>query len=433
MSSPLQSFEGPARATASAPADAGICPPGSRFPLLPGVRSRTVRTSRLLQHLYESGPEDGEPLVLIHGNASSARFFEDLMAAMPEWRIIAPDMRGYGASEVRRVDATRGVRDYADDIHALIETLGIPRFHLLGWSLGGVIVMQYVIDHPERVQSLTLHASGSPYGYGCTHGADGQPNCDDFAGSGGGLINPQVRAAYAAKDFTADSPFTARSTLRQHIVKPPFLLPPEREDVLVEQMLLMAIGDEYYPGDGVPSPNWPFKAPGRYGPNNALSPKYLNLSGLADVRDGPSVLWVRGADDALVSDAAMADPGALGKLGLIPGWPGEEVYPPQPMLAQLRAVLDRYAANGGRYREEVLADCGHSPLLERPAEFQALFRAFLREHGLRSASAATPAPVASATVAPAMSAPAMSAPDGPDTAPAAPRRRGLLDILFRRG
>lgn len=354
------------------------CPPGSRFPLLPGVRSRMAPTPRLVQHIYESGPGDGERLVLIHGNASSARFFEELMAAMPEFTIVAPDLRGYGATELARVDATRGLRDYADDIDALVQTLGWDRFHLLGWSLGGCIVMQYTLDHPERVQTLTLHAAGSPYGYGGSHGADGRPNYDDFAGSGGGLISPQVVERYLAKDFTAGSPLSPRSGLRTLIVKPTFHFAPEREDVLTEQMLLMVIGDEYYPGDKGPmSANWPFITPGVYGSNNALSPKYCDISGLGELRGGPPILWIRGADDQMVSDAAAVDPATLGKLGVIPGWPGEDVCPPQPMLQQLRAMLDRNASNGGRYTEVVLDDCGHAPLLEKPAEVQAYLRALL--------------------------------------------------------
>ena len=357
-------------------------PPGSRYPLLPGVHSRMVQTHRLAQHVYESGPADGAPLVLVHGNASSARFFEELMAALAgrgRYRVIAPDMRGYGASEAKIVDGTRGLRDYADDLHALVEVLGIARFHLLGWSLGGNITMQYVLDHPERVRSLTLHATGSPYGYGGTHGPDGAPNYPDFAGSGGGLISPQVTARYLAQDFTADSPFTPRSALRTIIVKPTFHLAPDREDALVEQMLMMKIGDEYYPGDSVPSPNWPFAGPGRYGSNNALSPKYPNPSALGELRGGPLILWIRGAEDQLVSDFAAVDPAALGMGGVIPGWPGDAVCPPQPMVTQIRAVLERYAANGGRYQEVVLPDCGHAPLLEKPDAFEEHFLRFLGE------------------------------------------------------
>jgi pimeloyl-ACP methyl ester carboxylesterase len=352
-------------------------PPGSRFPLLSGVRSRMVSTARLALYVYESGARDAEPLVLIHGNASSARFFEDLMAALPGFHTIAPDLRGYGASEAKVVDARRGVRDYADDIHALVETLDLVRFHLLGWSLGGCIAMQYTLDHPERVQSLTLHATGSPYGYGGTQGPDGRPNFADFAGSGGGIISPVVRARYEAKDDTADTPFSPRHGLRRLILKPTFRLPPDREDMLVEQMLMMAIGDQHYPGDSVRSPNWPYMGPGSYGSNNALSPKFCNLSGLADLQGGPPILWVRGSDDQVVADAALADPATLGMFGVISGWPGQDLCPPQPMVRQIRAVLDRYATKGGTYREHVFADCGHAPLLEHAVEFRTLLGDFL--------------------------------------------------------
>lgn len=396
------------------------CPPGSRYPLLPGVRSRMVQTPRLVQHIYESGPLDGELLLLIHGNASSARFFEDLMAALPEYHILAPDLRGYGATELKRVDASRGLRDYADDVHALVETLGLERFHLLGWSLGGCITMQYTLDHPERVRTLTLHASGSPYGYGGTRDAAGTPTYDDFAGSGGGLISPQVVECYLAKDFSADSPFSPRSGLRNVIVKPTFHLAPEREDALVEQMLMMAIGDEYYPGDKGPmSANWPFITPGLYGSNNALSPKSCDLSALGELRGGPPILWVRGADDLLVSDAAAVDPAYLGKLGVIPGWPGDEVCPPQPMLSQLRAVLDRYAASGGRYEEVLIADCGHAPLLEKQDEFLARLRPFLAAAPLASAPA-TPAPPIAGSTQPAEPEASVVAPGAPVAPVASP-------------
>jgi pimeloyl-ACP methyl ester carboxylesterase len=330
------------------------------------------------------------------------------------------------------VDATRGLRDYSDDVHALVETLGLSRFHLLGWSLGGNIAMQYAIDHPARIQTLTLHAPGSPYGYGGTHGPDGVPNYDDFAGSGGGLISPLVVERYRDKDFTADSPFSPRSALRTIIVKPGFTFAPEREDALVEQMLLMVIGDEFYPGDAVPSPNWPFSAPGVWGSNNALSPKYGNLAGLADTAPKPPILWVRGADDQLVGDVAAVDPAALGKLGVIPGWPGDDVCPPQPMIQQIRAVLDRYRANGGAYEERVFADCGHAPLFEKPEEFRALLRDFLAAHPLSAAAtpdAPTPAggeaasEKSAASAAPAVTSPATTQ---------ATQKRGLFGFLRRR-
>ncbi len=119
-------------------------------------------------------------------------------------------------------------------------------------------------------------------------------------------------------------------------------------------MLEMAIGDGNYPGDQVASANWPGTAPGESGVNNAISPRYCDLSGFADAADRPDVLWIRGDEDQIVSDASLVDLGHLGALGVVPGWPGPEVFPPQPMVGQMRAVLDRYQAGGGRYTEHVL-------------------------------------------------------------------------------
>jgi len=62
----------------------------------------------------------------------------------------------------------------------------------------------------------------------------------------------------------------------------------------------------------------------------------------------------------------MFDFATLGELGAVPGWPGAEVMPPQPMETQFRAVLERYAANGGRTREVVLDGVAHGIPLEAP-------------------------------------------------------------------
>jgi pimeloyl-ACP methyl ester carboxylesterase len=114
--------------------------------------------------------------------------------------------------------------------------------------------------------------------------------------------------------------------------------------------------------------------------NNAISPKYCNLEDFALVEPGPPVLWVRGDADAIVSDTSLLDFGYLGQLDAVTGWPGEEVYPPQPMVSQIRAVLDAYEARGGRYSEEVIPDCGHTPHVEKPEEFRRILFGFLDEH-----------------------------------------------------
>jgi len=111
--------------------------------------------------------------------------------------------------------------------------------------------------------------------------------------------------------------------------------------------------------------------------NNAISPRYCDVSGFAGIAGRPAVLWIRGDADQIVSDTSLVDLGHLGALGAVPGWPGHDVYPAQPMVGQMRAVLDRYQAAGGRYTEHVLAGCGHSPHLEQPAEFTRLVTEFL--------------------------------------------------------
>jgi pimeloyl-ACP methyl ester carboxylesterase len=113
--------------------------------------------------------------------------------------------------------------------------------------------------------------------------------------------------------------------------------------------------------------------------NNAISPRYCDLSAFGRLEGGSPVLWIRGSDDAIVSDASTLDFGTLGRLGIVPDWPGEETYPPQPMVSQTRAVLDAYAANGGSYREEVMGDCGHTPHVEKPNEFRRLLFSLLDE------------------------------------------------------
>jgi len=253
------------------------------------------------------------------------------------------------------------------------------RVHLLGWSLGGAVVLQYAIDHPGAVASIVLESPMSPYGFGGTREPGGTPCWPDFAGSGGGTANPELVRRIAEGDRGRDDPTSPRQVLATLYVKPSFTFPVQLEDELVDAMLQMATGDDFYPGDAAASPHWPGTAPGTRGVNNAISPRHCDVSGFAGIAGGPDVLWVRGDSDQIVSDASLVDLGYLGQLGAVPGWPGADVYPPQPMVSQMRDVLDRYRAAGGRYEEHVLADCGHSPHLEKPAEFQALVAGFLPE------------------------------------------------------
>jgi pimeloyl-ACP methyl ester carboxylesterase len=347
-------------------------------PLLDGLESATIETPRLRQFVITRGSPDGVPVVFVHGNASASRFFEEtLLALPPQYYGVAVDLRGYGRTEKKPVDATRGMRDFSDDLHALVETMGLRRPHFVGWSMGTNVLMQYAIDHPDNIASLTFAAAASPFGFGGTRDLEGTPTTPDFAGTGGGTANPEFVKSLAAGDRGAENPVSARNTMNGFYVKPPFRSP--REDVFVDEMLMMALGDDNYPGDMTAVESWPGVGPGTRGVNNALSPKYLNLAAFATIEPKPPVLWIRGDSDQIVSDTSLFDFGFLGQIGAVPGWPGAEACPPQPMVSQVRAVLDRYTDGGGRYREIVFENCGHSPHVEQPEAFNRALHAFLEE------------------------------------------------------
>ena len=186
-------------------------------------------------------------------------------------------------------------------------------------------------------------------------------------------------ARVAAGDRTADSPLSPRSVMRASYWSPDFSMPADREDVLLDELLLSVVGDDGYPGDSVPSANWPGMAPGSRGILNALSPKYCNWSGLVDVDPKPPVLWTHGTADIVIADGSAWEMGSLGAAGQVPGWPGAEVFPPQQMVAQTRAVLERYRERGGQVREEVFEGSGHGPLLDAEQRWCEVFFGFVEQ------------------------------------------------------
>jgi pimeloyl-ACP methyl ester carboxylesterase len=284
-------------------------------------------------------------------------------------------MRGFGDAEPAPIDATRGLRDWADDAHALLRTLGIQRPpHLVGWSTGGAAIAAYAMDRP--VASLTLIDPVSPYGFGGVK-ADGTPCFPDYAGSGGGTGSADFAARIAAGDRSNESPFSPRSVMRASYWAPTYAMPPEREDMLVEEVLKSVTGDDGYPGDMTASEHWPGIAPGTRGILNALSGKYCDWSGIVGIAEKPPILWTHGSADIVVADGSAWEMGTLGKMGAVPGWPGEEVFPPQPMVAQIRAVLERYRAAGGRVEIEIFEGSGHGPHIDAAERWCERFFQFL--------------------------------------------------------
>lgn len=339
--------------------------------LFDGITSRVIETPRLAVNILEREGDDPaaapeNTVVFIHGNVSSSLFWQEVMQDLPsDLRVIAIDLRGFGGTEHAPVDATRGVRDFSDDVHATLEALGIETAHLVGWSMGGGVVMQYALDYPAL--SLTLQSPVSPYGFGGTR-RDGTRLTDDDAGTGGGGANPDFVARLTAGDMTEEAPTSPRSVFRSGYVAAGYTS--EHEDTWVESMLTTSTAEGNYPGDGIASENWPGFAAGTIGVLNTMTPRYFDTSGIVDLENKPPILWIHGTADAIVSDASFFDINHLGALGIIPGWPGAEVAPAQEMVSQTRDVLGAYAAAGGDVTEVALEGVGHSAHLERPAQFR---------------------------------------------------------------
>jgi pimeloyl-ACP methyl ester carboxylesterase len=314
------------------------------------------------QNVLVRGPLDGPPVLLIHGNCSSADFWVPLLRHLPDhWRIAAPDLRGYGKTSAAPVDATLGLGDFASDVLALLPSLYAEssRPVVVGHSMGGGVAMRMAIEAPDRFAALVLESPLSPYGFGV---------------GGAGSVNADFIARLAQGDRGSD-PASPRTVLRTCYVADPAALG-EDEELLLDTVLSTVVGDDNYPGDSVPSADWPGVGAGTRGVANAMDPAYHTIAdAFADLSPKPPVTWVRGDRDVIVSDTSSFDLAYLGQLGVVPGWPGADVRPPQPMVSQTREVLARY----GPYEEVVYANVGHSPHIERPEEFAALLRKVVGE------------------------------------------------------
>lgn len=95
----------------------------------------------------------GTPLVLVHGFGGSRRDWDALVAALPpDLPVIAYDLRGFGQSSGEPAVPF----SHAEDLLALLDTLGVAQADLCGMSLGGATVLNVALDHPERVRRLVL-------------------------------------------------------------------------------------------------------------------------------------------------------------------------------------------------------------------------------------------------------------------------------------
>jgi pimeloyl-ACP methyl ester carboxylesterase len=117
-----------------------------------------VTLSHGIVHVRTAGPEQGRPVILVHGFSVPSYVFDKTSAdlAAAGFRVIRFDLYGRGWSARPDVDYDREL--FANQVVELMDTLQIARADVLGLSMGGAIVGRFAAEHPERVRSVVLVA-----------------------------------------------------------------------------------------------------------------------------------------------------------------------------------------------------------------------------------------------------------------------------------
>lgn len=120
------------------------------------ARSRRVQVGGLELHLLEWGPAARSGVLLLHGGAAHAHWFDAVAAALAERRhVVALDQRGHGESAWARPPAY-ATQDFAGDVVGVLGRLGWESAVLVGHSMGGHNAIACAAWHPERVRGLVI-------------------------------------------------------------------------------------------------------------------------------------------------------------------------------------------------------------------------------------------------------------------------------------
>jgi (E)-2-((N-methylformamido)methylene)succinate hydrolase len=98
---------------------------------------------------------DGAPLVLVHGVGADGRSWDEVISALgPGFRILMLDLAGHGRSPPIR--ERYSLQRFAQDVLETMDRAEMPRAHVVGFSLGGLIAQQIALSAPGRVDRLAL-------------------------------------------------------------------------------------------------------------------------------------------------------------------------------------------------------------------------------------------------------------------------------------
>lgn len=119
--------------------------------------TRRIEVAGTRVSLAEAGTGPGT-CVLVHGTGTSSRSWLRTIAPLAmRFRVVAPDLPGFGASPRHRGPVS--IERYADLLNALVDHLGPGPMHLVGHSMGGLVSLTALLRRPERYERLVLIGS----------------------------------------------------------------------------------------------------------------------------------------------------------------------------------------------------------------------------------------------------------------------------------
>lgn len=129
--------------------------------------SRTVETAGIQIVYGDHGREDETPVILIHGFPDSAKLWRNQVPLLVEsgYRVLTPDLRGYGKSDKPDDTASYKIGLLAADVIAVLDDAGIETAHIVGHDWGAGVAWYLALAHASRVRSLTALSVGHPLAF----------------------------------------------------------------------------------------------------------------------------------------------------------------------------------------------------------------------------------------------------------------------------
>lgn len=119
------------------------------------IQSHATQVNGVTLHYLQAGGGKGTPVVLIHGYAQTSHMWRPLIPHLSgRQMVIAPDLRGAGSSS--KPEGGYDKKTLAQDIHALVKSLGYDRVKIVGHDIGLMVAYAYAAQFPQEVESIVL-------------------------------------------------------------------------------------------------------------------------------------------------------------------------------------------------------------------------------------------------------------------------------------